>query len=262
MPDSTMNLFGPIGHESVADTIVHQIEELIVRGVLKDGTRLPSERSLAEAMEVSRPKVREALKRLEDAGLIIVRHGEGSFVAPLIGSAMSPALIDLYSRHVSAFEDYLEFRREQESFAAMLAAERATEEDCEILRDIVQELEVAHTEGDAETSRAADMRFHSAIVDASHNSLLVHSMAAIYQLMERNVFYNRSFLRSIDGTGDQLLAQHKAIAEAILAHNPAAALDAAADHIDFVAKSFRVGRARDQREEVARRRKALLNLSE
>lgn len=260
MPNSASNLFGPVGHESVADTIVHHIEELIVSGVLKDGTRLPSERTLAEEMQVSRPKVREALKRLEENGLIIVRHGEGNFVAPLVGSAMSPALVDLYSRHITAFEDYLEFRREQESFAAMMAAKRATEEDREILRDIIAQFEAAHQAGDAKASRDADVRFHSAIVDASHNSLMVHTMAAIYQLMERNVFYNRDFLRAIDGTGEMLLQQHRNIAEAIIAGQPEQAADAAADHIDFVARSFRVGRAQDRRETVSRRRKALLEM--
>jgi len=260
MPNSVANLFGPVGHESVADTIVHHIEELIVSGVLKDGTRLPSERTLADEMKVSRPKVREALKRLEENGLIIVRHGEGNFVAPLVGSAMSPALVDLYARHVTAFEDYLEFRREQESFAAMLAAERATEEDWELLKGIIHELEEAHTKGDADTSRDADVRFHAAIVDASHNSLMVHTMAAIYQLMARNVFYNRDFLRAIDGTGEMLLDQHRRIADAIIRGKPEEAADAAADHIDFVARSFRVGRAQDRRETVSRRRKALLNM--
>ncbi len=261
MPNSVANLFGPIGHESVADTIVHHIEELIVSGVLKDGTRLPSERTLADEMKVSRPKVREALKRLEENGLIIVRHGEGNFVAPLVGSAMSPALVDLYARHVTAFEDYLEFRREQESFAAMLAAERATEEDREILKGIVRELEKAHAKGDAGTSRDADVRFHAAIVDASHNSLggPLHG-GDLSKLMARNVLYNRDFLRAIDGTGEMLLDQHKAIADAIVKGQPEDASDAAADHIDFVARSFRVGRAQDQRETVSRRRKALLNM--
>jgi GntR family transcriptional regulator, transcriptional repressor for pyruvate dehydrogenase complex len=260
MTSSASNLFGPVGHESVADTIIHHIEELIVSGVLKDGTRLPSERALAEEMKVSRPKVREALKRLEDSGLILVRHGEGNFVAPLVGSAMSPALVDLYARHITAFEDYLEFRREQESFAAMLAAERATEADHDALRKLITDLEKAHATGNAEASRDADVRFHSAIVDASHNSLMVHTMAAIYQLMERNVFYNRDFLRAIDGTGEMLLEQHKAIADAIIAGQPDKAADAAADHIDFVARSFRVGRAQDRRETVSRRRKALLEM--
>lgn len=254
-------LFDPIGHESVSATIVRRIEEMIVTGVLKDGTRLPSERSLADAMQVSRPKVREALQQLESSGLIQVRHGEGSFVAPLIGTAMSPALVELYARHTTAFSNYLEFRHEQESFAAALAAERATEDDLKILREIMDDILLAHENGDAETSRSADVRFHSAIVDASHNSLLIHTMASIYELMQRNVFYNREFLRAMDGSGEKLLAQHKEIAEAIFAHDAERAAEAAGAHIEFVAASFKLSINQTKRERVARRRRAIIALT-
>lgn len=115
-------LFDPVEQDSVADSVVRQIEDMLVAGILKQGTRLPSERELSEVMDVSRPKLREALKRLEDNGLIEVRHGEGSFVAELTGQAMSPALLNLYARHSGAFFDYLEYRRTQEGFAARLAA--------------------------------------------------------------------------------------------------------------------------------------------
>lgn len=254
-------LFDPIGHESVSATIVKRIEEMIVTGVLKDGTRLPSERSLAEAMQVSRPKVREALQQLEASGLIQVRHGEGSFVAPLIGTAMSPALIDLYARHTTAFSNYLEFRHEQECFAAGLAAERATENDRDILRLTMEKMETAHAANDGAASRAADVRFHSAIVDASHNSLLIHTMTSIYELMQRNVFYNRDFLRAMDGSGEKLLQQHRDIAEAIYARNAQAASDAAGAHIEFVAASFKLSISQQKRELVARRRRAILELT-
>ncbi|WP_085307158.1 FadR/GntR family transcriptional regulator [Planktotalea arctica] len=254
-------LFDPIGHESVSATIVKRVEEMIVTGVLKDGTRLPSERSLAEAMQVSRPKVREALQQLEASDLIQVRHGEGSFVAPLIGTAMSPALVELYARHTTAFSNYLEFRHEQECFAASLAAERATEDDLSILRAIMEDIEQAHASGDAETSRSADVRFHSAIVDASHNSLLIHTMASIYELMQKNVFYNRKFLRAMDGSGEKLLQQHRDIAEAIFAHDPSRAAEAASAHIEFVAASFKVSVGQTKRELVSRRRRAMLEIS-
>lgn len=254
-------LFDPIGHESVSATIVKRIEEMIVTGVLKDGTRLPSERSLAEAMKVSRPKVREALQQLEASGLIQVRHGEGSFVAPLIGTAMSPALIELYARHTTAFSNYLEFRHEQECFAAGLAAERATENDLELLRATMAEMEAAHHAGDGAASRDADVRFHMTIVDASHNSLLIHTMASIYELMQRNVFYNRDFLRAMDGSGEKLLQQHRDIAEAIFAKNTQAASDAAGAHIEFVAASFKLSIGQQKRELVARRRRAILELT-
>lgn len=252
------SVFQQVDHTSVVDTIVDQIETLILNGILRDGGRLPSERDLAEQMSVSRPKVREALKQLEENGLIQVRHGEGAFIAPLVGRAMSPALISLYARHQDAFLSYLEFRTAQESFAAGLAASRATAADKEILARVMRQLEEAHDANDTVASQKADIRFHSAIIDASHNSLLVHTMASIYALTEQNLFYNRSFLRSIDGTGEQLLAQHREIFEAIQFGDPERASTAAKEHIDFVQKSYVEEQSRAQRDRVSTRRLALM----
>ncbi|WP_425038229.1 FadR/GntR family transcriptional regulator [Primorskyibacter sp. S187A] len=261
MKQSASAAFDRVGNEGIAHTIAHQIEEMIVTGALREGTRLPPERELAASMGVSRPKVREALKQLEDDGLIHIRHGEGTFVADLIGAAMSPALVSLYSKHQTAFRDYLEFRREQESFAAALAAERATAEDKETIREAIATLEATQSSIDRAASMEADVHFHQAIVDASHNSLMVHTMRSIYALMRSHVFYNRDFLRSIDGTGEALLDQHRAIAEAVLEGKPEAAADAAAEHIEYVAESFAVHALRRRREIVAQRRRQLLGLN-
>jgi len=251
-------VFTPIGHTSVVDSIVEQIESLILNGILRDSARLPAERELAEQMGVSRPKLREALKSLEENGLIQVRHGEGTFVAPLIGSAMSPALISLYSRHQNAFLDYLEFRTEQEGFAAGLAATRATSADKEILARIMDQLEAAHGANDMKASQDADIRFHSAIIDASHNSLLVHTMSSIYALTQQNLFYNRSFLRAIDGTGDLLQAQHREIFNALKIGDPDRATKAARDHIAFVQRSYIEEQSRAKRDQVSTQRLALI----
>ena len=252
------SIFGPIGHASVVDAIVEQIETLILNGILRDGGRLPSERDLAEQMKVSRPKVREALKKLEANDLIQVRHGEGAFIAPLVGTAMSPALISLYARHQDAFLSYLEFRIAQESFAAGLAASRATQADKEILTRTIEQLEQGHIANDSTASQKADINFHSAIIDASHNSLLVHTMASIYALTEQNLFYNRSFLRSIDGTGEHLMAQHREIYDAIKLGDPERASRAAKDHIKFVQRSYLEEQSRAQRDQVSTRRLALM----
>ncbi len=193
--------FDQVGHESIADAVVHQIEQMIVDGILKEGRKLPSERELAEAMGVSRPKLREALQELEDRGLVHVRHGEGTFIATLSGRAMSPAMLALYARHGSAFYDYLEYRSVQEAFASRLAAQRATSSDKERLQDILNELQVAWETGDAEASREADLALHVAVVDASQNTTLIHMMASIYDLTRQGLFYNRKFLRTMDGTG-------------------------------------------------------------
>lgn len=250
-------VFDPIDHDSVADAVVEKIEDLIVTRVLRQGTKLPAERDLAEMLSVSRPKLREALKRLEDEGLIDVVKGEGSFVAKLTNEAMSPALLDLFSRHGEAFFEYLEYRREQEAFAARLAADRHTEFDADAIRAEIVVMEQAQAAKDLKTGMHADIRFHSAIVDAAHNTMLNHMMASIYDLTRKGVFYNREYLRAIDGTGEALLAQHKEIAEAILSRDPDKAETAARLHIDFVEASFRRGMEQARRETLSRKRRMI-----
>ena len=240
--------FEPIGHESIAEAVVEQIETMIVDGILKEGRKVPSERELSEVMGVSRPKLREALQTLENRGLVNVRHGEGTFIANLTGRAMAPALLALYARHGEAFYDYLEYRRAQEAFAARLAAERATTSDKARLGDIIADMELAWEKDDHEASQEADIRLHSAIVDASQNTTLIHMMASVYDLTRQGVFYNRRFLRSLDGAGTKLLAQHKTLVDAIIAEDPDAAEAAARDHMDFVEQSFRVGQEKARRE--------------
>ncbi len=252
---STNSLFDPVGHESIADAVVAQIETMIVDGILKEGRKIPSERELAEALGVSRPKLREALQTLENRGLVTVRHGEGTFIAPLTGRAMSPALLSLYARHGSAFYDYLEYRREQEAFASRLAAQRATQSDKERIAEIIDEMQRAWENDDQDASEEADFRLHAAVVDASQNTTLIHMMASIYDLTRQGVFYNRRFLRTMDGTGEALLDQHKAIAQAIIEGDPDRADIAARHHMDFVEDSFRVGQEQHAREIRAAKRR-------
>lgn len=251
------SLFEPIGHESLANAVVAQIEELVAAGILKQGRKLPSERDLAESLNVSRPKLREALQTLEERGLVQIRHGEGTFVASLTGQAMLPALLSLYGRHEPAFFDYLEYRREQEGFAARLAARRATKADKARIGEILEDLERARKENDTKASREADIALHTAIVDASQNATLIHMMASIYDLTRQGVFYNRDFLNSIDGTGQKLFEQHLELGHAIIEGDEQRAEKAAVDHISFVEKSFRMGIEQQQREAMAEKRRLL-----
>lgn len=247
-------VFGPIDHESVVDVVVGKIETMIVDGILKDGIRLPSERDMAEAFGISRPKLREALQMLEDRGLVHVRHGDGTYIAELTGRAMSPAMLALYARHGEAFYDYLEYRREQEAFATRLAAQRATAADKERLAAIRDELEAAWVAQDSAMEIEGDFRLHSAVVDASHNTTLIHMMASVYDLTRRGIFYNHDLLRSIDDSGRKLLDQHIEIIEAVLASDPARAEKAAVDHMDYVEDSIRRGCELQRREQRARMR--------
>ena len=248
------SVFEPIHTATVSEAVVAQIEDLVLSGVLKSGQKLPPERELAELMDVSRPMVREAIKSLEARNLLVVRQGEGTFIAELTGAALSPAMIELFAQRPKAFEDYLEFRFEVEGYAAFLAAQRATDSDREIIKGIIAEMEAAHELEDPTREAQADVVLHTSIVDATHNSMLVHVMSSIYELMRRGVFYNRKFLYERGDGREALLAQHKAIADAVLARDPEKACEAAEAHMVYVQSAFDAGRESQKRIRTASKR--------
>ena len=253
-------LFDPVQADSMAQAVVVQIEDLILSGVLKSGQKLPSERDLAERLQVSRPTVRDAIKTLEGRELLIVKHGDGTFVANLTGTALSPAMIDLFQRRPEAFLHYLEYRMEVEGYAAFLAAQRATDADLAAIRHTIEAIEAAHEKDDPAEEAALDVALHTIIVDATHNAMLIHMMASIYDLMRRGVFYNRDFLYTRPGGRAALLAQHQTIARAILARDAAAACAAAEDHLRYVRSAFTAGQEEEGRMRIARKRLALLDV--
>ena len=114
--------FQPVRMEKLSQGVIRQIELLILRGLLRPGERLPSERELAERMGVSRPSLREAIAGLQERGLLVTRAGAGVYVADMLGSAFSEALVRLFSSHEEAVFDYVSFRRDLEGMAAERAA--------------------------------------------------------------------------------------------------------------------------------------------
>lgn len=235
----------------VAEAVARQIETLILEGVLRPGDRLPPERELAESMGVSRPSLREALADLEARGLIATRQGGGSHVAELTGEAFSPALIELFAGHDRALWDYLGFRRDVEGLAADRAARHGTPADHQVIAAVFARMEAAHAERNPAHEAAIDAEFHMAIIEASHNVVMLHVMRSIYALLERGIFYNRAVIYGLRETRETLLAQHRAIRDGILGADPAAARGAVEAHLDFVAEALTRAERLRGREEIA-----------
>jgi GntR family transcriptional repressor for pyruvate dehydrogenase complex len=129
--------------------------------------------------------------------------------------------------------DYFEFRRIQEIHAAGLAAQRATDVDREAIRQCVERMTEAHALDDPELEGLADADLHMSIYEAAHNTVLLHVMRAISELLRNNIFFSRSQLYLRAGVRDQLLQQHQALAEAVIAGKAESAEAAAAEHIRF-----------------------------
>ena len=121
--------FKPVSSEKLSHAVVRQVEQLILRGILRPGERLPAERELAKRLDVSRPSLRDAIAQLEQSGLLTAKPGAGVYVADVLGGAFSPPLIELFARHDEAVFDYLSFRRDMEGLAAERAARLASDTD-------------------------------------------------------------------------------------------------------------------------------------
>jgi GntR family transcriptional repressor for pyruvate dehydrogenase complex len=246
--------FEKITSEKLSQAIVRQIEGLILRGILRPGERLPAERDLAERMGVSRPSLREAIADLQTRGLLSSKAGAGIFVAEVLGSAFAPALIELFRSHDEAVFDYVAFRRDMEGLAAERAARLGSDTDLSVIDTIFRKMEAAHAKRDPSDEAELDAHFHMAIIDASHNVLMLHMMRSMFELLREGVFYNRQAMFRQRMTREQLLGQHRAINDAIQARDPAGARAAIEAHLDYVRQTLDDVQQSERNEAIARRR--------
>ncbi|MEM9249047.1 MAG: FCD domain-containing protein [Pseudomonadota bacterium] len=246
--------FTPVESEKIATSIVRQIELLILRGILRAGERLPAERELAERLGVSRPSLRDAIAELEENGLLTRRAGAGIFVSDVLGSAFSPGLTRLFATHDEALFDYIAFRRDMEGLAAERAARLGSDTDIAVISAVFAKMEAAQPKRSAEDEAALDAQFHLAIVEASHNVVMLHMLRSMYELLRQGVFYNRQMMFRQQTTRTALLDQHRAIVTALTDRDPARARAAVEEHLDYIGQALQEERQRARNEEIAQQR--------
>ncbi|MEP1961830.1 FadR/GntR family transcriptional regulator [Tateyamaria sp.] len=246
--------FRPVQPEKLSFAVIRQIEQLILRGILRPGERLPPERELAERMNVSRPSLRDAIGTLQDTGLLTARPGAGVFVADVLGSAFAPALTGLFSRHDEAVFDYLSFRRDMEGLAAERAARLGSDTDLSVVQAVFEKMVAAHPKRNSDEEAQLDAQFHLAIIEASHNVVMLHMMRSMYQLLRDGVFYNRQVMFKQRTTRQALLDQHRNINDALQAREPEAARAAVQAHLDYVERALMDQQKADRNEDIAKQR--------
>jgi GntR family transcriptional repressor for pyruvate dehydrogenase complex len=229
---------GHIRQRRLSDTIVEQLETMILESTLQPGQRLPAERALAERFGVSRPSVREAIQKLAARGLLVSRQGGGNYVSDSLGSSFSDPLMSLIEGRPEAQRDLLEFRHTLEADCAYYAARRATDLDRQQLQDAQAALKACYArEGKATRAEegAADARFHMAIAEASHNLVLLHTMRGLFSLLKRSVVTNIGGMYALRSeTRYTLVAQHQALFDSIMEGRAEDARRIAGEHIGYV----------------------------
>jgi GntR family transcriptional repressor for pyruvate dehydrogenase complex len=223
----------PIRPKKISEEIVSQVKQLIAKGELKPGDRIPSERELATMLGVSRPSVREAIMVLEAMGFVESRQGGGTYVKALTeASIMNPLAKLVEKRDPALLRSLAEVRMGLESWSAYLAAQRATDSDIAEIRRLYKIMEKQAAKGG--WSPDVDAEFHYAITAASHNSLQMHVLDSIHSLFHATIQVALMEFYQQEGHVQLLLTHHHDIMEAIAAHDPELARKKMMEHLAMV----------------------------
>ncbi|HVT93118.1 MAG TPA: FadR/GntR family transcriptional regulator [Bryobacteraceae bacterium] len=208
----------------LSEQVLHEMQLLIAESYAAPGSRLPKEAELADQFQVSRIVIREAMKILEDRGVVEVRAGRGSFTVAPKPDRVKESLLWLFRDQplptLQDMEALLELRQVLEETSASLAAVRASEEDLREIEDALKEMaaDPGRDNGDLEGAIAADLRFHRAVMRAAHNTYLEMVLDPVM-----SVFLQQIKLTNSLETGFEL---HKHIFEQIRDRNAVGARQA------------------------------------
>ncbi|MBF0279836.1 MAG: FadR family transcriptional regulator [SAR324 cluster bacterium] len=225
-------MFKPVKGTRVYEEIVTEIKNLISEGKLKSGDQLPTERELSETFRVSRTSVREAFRILESQGLLEIRQGHGTYIAPKPVESLVQPLASILLNEKDNQIDLFEMRRLIEPQLALLAAERATPEEIAKMENILKNQEAQIARGD--TGIDADKKFHYALAEATKNAMLLH---VVNTIMEFLVHSRDSYLQ-VKERPQKSLIYHKKILSAIKERDRELAVRTMREHIEDIEKKL------------------------
>lgn len=205
-------------YKPLRELVLDAIREAIIGGTLKPRERL-MEIQLAEELGVSRTPIREALRKLELEGFIVMVPRKGAYVA------------DFSFKDIA---DIFEIRAALEGLAAALAAERITDEEMENMERLLAEKAEAIARNDIERIVEVDTKFHEAIYQASRNKRLWSIISNLREQIQRF----RSTSLAYPGRSKQSLEEHRVIVEAIQARDVAQSRQVAQEHIENAENSM------------------------
>ncbi|MSO69454.1 MAG: FadR family transcriptional regulator [Alphaproteobacteria bacterium] len=229
------NTLGPV-RATISGATYQSLREGIAAGRFPPGSRLPSERDLADRMGVSRPAVREAVRQLVGQGLIEIKPRRGVYVRAAGELGLGDAFSQLIGTDFDRVMELLEVRRALETRSAFLAAQYATAADIDeltrIYADLARDNELRATGDDA------DVRFHCAIAAAAGNTVLTHMMATLHGALVKAARLLASRLMDSEHYRNEMFAIHTRIFEAIKERKPKAASAAMDAHFAFVQREL------------------------
>jgi GntR family transcriptional regulator, transcriptional repressor for pyruvate dehydrogenase complex len=221
---SKLDMYGAVSRISATEAVANKLESLILEERLVPGDSLPAERQIASQLQVSRNVLREALRAMENKGLVRIVPGHGTFVAEPSAGTLTDSLSLLLQRRSVRLADLTDARRVIEAETAARAADRRTDEQIEQLQTLLETL--GGCRDDPRAHMQADLAFHRCIAQIAGQIVFEAVTEALQGSMAQGMLLGSS--------PEQADVQHLAIYEAIRAGDAAAARAAMIEHIDFV----------------------------
>lgn len=197
------------------------IRELILERGLRPGDPLPSEGEIAKSLEMSKPTVREGVRRLETLGVVEVRHGRGLFVGALSLDPIVKHLPYTLTADQVPLADLLQVRQSLEAGLVASVIPLSTPAWLQRLDDMVQQMYETETTGSVDP--VVDQQFHLALFEPLGNRLVLQLIDVFWQAFTRAS-------ESLPRTGGHTAADHAAIVDSIHDADPEAAVRAVRDH--------------------------------
>jgi len=220
-----MYAFEPIVQAKATEEVLAQLKEAILRGVYKEGDKLPSEREMTEQFNVSRGVVREAIRALQVTGFIEKRQGPlgGAFVKEITFGLLHTGFSDLYFSDKLTISEVVQVRQLIEPEIARLAALNINDSYREKLTKALQEERHPHVSEDDLMKKLTVIHF--ILAEMCNNRLFQGLITAIISLNRRIIRAKLQDLLSLHEAGE-----HDEVVEAVMAGDPEAAREAMARH--------------------------------
>jgi GntR family transcriptional repressor for pyruvate dehydrogenase complex len=213
MPTPLKSDFEVVRRNKVYEEVAKQIERLILKK-LKPGDKLPSERELAELLQVSRSSIRDAIRGLELIGLVEPRQGAGTIVREISAESLVNPFANALKRRQELVGELLDFRKMLEPPLAARAATRASSDEISEMEEILERQEGKLSRGEA--AMAEDAEFHYSIALASGNSVVLKVLDILMDLLRDT----RERSLQVEGRPQKSLAGHRRILAASSATMP------------------------------------------
>lgn len=209
-----------VERSNLVDSVTQQLITLIENGIWMEGEKVPSENQMATEFNVGRGVIREALQRLRSRNMIVTHHGLGSFVCNPENFHDDTEELCKLDLSESDYKSLADLRACIETRAIILSASNATENDFSKIQEALESMKHFAEIDDLDGFTAADLRFHLAIVESTHSSMLIKA----YTSCRRELYSGLYEMNKVKDSYKYALRTHSQICVNVCSRNPEQAL--------------------------------------